>query len=119
MASNDEENRLIAERRQKLANLRENGVAFPNTFRRTALAAELHAAYQSHDAEALRSEAIEVSVAGRMLAKRVMGKNSFVRIQDRSGHIQLFVQRDQLGQDVPVHFIGHGFGAAVPEGAAA
>ncbi len=104
MASKEEENRLIAERRQKLKSLRENGVAFPNTFRRTALAAELHAAYDSHDAEALKDEDIEVAVGGRMLAKRVMGKNSFVHIQDRTGQVQLFVQRDVLGQDAYAAF---------------
>jgi lysyl-tRNA synthetase class 2 len=104
VASNDEENKLIAERRQKLTTLRENGVAFPNTFRRTALAAELHAAYDSHDAQALKDEAVAVAVGGRMLAKRVMGKNSFVQIQDRSSQLQLFVQRDVLGQDAYAAF---------------
>ena len=99
MASESEENKLIAERRQKLKALRENGVAFPNTFRRTALAAELHAAYDSHDADSLKEEAIEVAVGGRMLTKRVMGKNSFVHMLDRTGQIQLFVQRDVLGQE--------------------
>ncbi|MGD8322737.1 MAG: lysine--tRNA ligase [Gammaproteobacteria bacterium] len=99
MASKEEESRLIAERRRKLQSLRDNGVAFPNTFRRTALAAELHAAYDTHDAQALQSEAIEVAVGGRMLTRRVMGKNSFVHIQDRSGQLQLFVQRDVLGEE--------------------
>jgi lysyl-tRNA synthetase class 2 len=104
VASESEENRLIAERRQKLKALRENGVAFPNTFRRTALAAELHAAYDSHEADALREESVEVAVGGRMLTKRVMGKNSFVHMLDRTGQIQLFVQRDVLGQEAYAAF---------------
>jgi lysyl-tRNA synthetase class 2 len=99
VASESEENKLIAERRQKLRALRENGVAFPNTFRRTALAAELHAAYDSHDADSLKADSIEVAIGGRMLTKRVMGKNSFVHLLDRTGQIQLFIQRDVLGQD--------------------
>jgi len=98
VSSTDDENRLIAERRQKLDRLRTLGAAYPNTFRRTALADELLAAYGSHEADKLRDEQVEVAVAGRMMAKRVMGKNSFVQIQDRSGRIQLFAQRDQLGE---------------------
>jgi lysyl-tRNA synthetase, class II len=100
----DDENRLIAERRQKLDRLRESGNAFPNTFRRDALAEELTAAYGAHSDEALRANSIAVSVAGRMRAKRVMGKNSFVQIQDRSGQIQLFVQRDVLGEELYTAF---------------
>jgi lysyl-tRNA synthetase, class II len=92
------ENRLIAERRQKLERLREGGVAFPNDFRRNALAGQLTAAYEHHAPEALAQEAVEVHVAGRMMAKRVMGKNSFVKVQDRSGQIQLLVQRERLGE---------------------
>lgn len=101
MASEDgSENKLIAERRRKLDQLRESGNAFPNDFERTDIAGSLHAAYDAHSAETLAEEAVSVSVAGRMMAKRVMGKSSFVKIQDRSGDIQLFVKRDTLGDDV-------------------
>ncbi len=93
------ENRLIAERRAKLSHIRENGIAFPNDFRRDALAGQLRAAYDGHEAEALVAENVTVRVAGRMMAKRVMGKNSFVKLQDRSGQIQLLVQRDVLGEE--------------------
>lgn len=106
MSDNDEqkpeiedENRLVAERRQKLAELRALGSAFPNDFRRTVLADEVHAAYGAQSDESLRSAEIEVAISGRMMAKRVMGKNSFVHLQDRSGRIQLFVQREQLGEE--------------------
>ena len=104
MAGNEEEHQLIAERRQKLGRLREDGVAYPNSFRRTVLADELHAAYGAQSDESLRSAGIEVAIAGRMMAKRVMGKNSFIHIQDRSGRIQLFVQRDQLGEEAYAAF---------------
>ncbi len=93
------ERRLIAERRRKLEGLREAGNAFPNDFHRDSLADELRAAYGTHSAETLESEAVDVRVAGRMMTCRVMGKNSFVDLQDRSGRIQLFVQRDALGAE--------------------
>jgi len=98
--SEQNENRLITERRGKLDRLRESGNPYPNDFRRASLAAELVAAYSAHDEETLRAEDVEASVAGRMMAKRVMGKNSFVKVQDRSGQIQLFVQRDALGEEL-------------------
>jgi lysyl-tRNA synthetase class 2 len=101
MASDEgRDNKLIAERRRKLDRLRESGNAFPNDFERTEIAGALHAAYDAHSAATLADEAVGVSVAGRMMAKRVMGKSSFVNIQDRSGEIQLFVKRDALGEDV-------------------
>jgi lysyl-tRNA synthetase class 2 len=92
-----DDNRLVAERRAKLQRIREQGEAFPNSFRRSALAGQLLAAYDAHSAETLERENVVVSVAGRMLAKRVMGTNSFVNIRDRSGHVQLFVQRELDG----------------------
>src|SRR5688500_2445110 len=99
MADDDEpENRLIAERRAKLAKLREAGNAYPNDFRRDALADELLAAYESHSAEQLAAAPLTVSVGGRLMAKRVGGGISFVRLQDRSGQIQLMVKRDRLGE---------------------
>ncbi len=94
------EHRLIAERRSKLKELRELGFAFPNGRRRTALAGQLNVTYENHSAEALVEEAVEVRIGGRLMAKRVMGKNSFATLQDRSGQIQIFVQRDVLSVDV-------------------
>jgi lysyl-tRNA synthetase class 2 len=94
----DDENHLIAERRAKLAKIRERGgVAFPNDFRRNALAADLLTAYGEKSAEALESEAVPVSVAGRMRVKRVMGKASFAKLEDSSGQIQVFLLRETLG----------------------
>jgi lysyl-tRNA synthetase class 2 len=93
------ENRLVAERRRKLAELRATGNAFPNHYRRTALAGQLHATWDGYRNETLEAEPVEVAVGGRMLARRVMGKASFAKLQDRSGQIQIFLQRDVLGDE--------------------
>jgi len=101
--SNDkqqDENKLIAERRGKLDALREEGNAYPNDFRRNSVAEELHQTFESHDNEALHEEHVQVSVSGRMMAKRVMGKASFVKLQDRTGQIQLRLERDRLPEGV-------------------
>src|SRR5690554_3060388 len=108
-----DENKLIAERRRKLKELREAGQAFPNDFRRDSLAADLVALYQDYDAERLEQEAVPVRVAGRMMAKRVMGKASFVHIQDMSGRIQLFLRRDDLPEGVYQDFKGWDIGDIV------
>ena len=97
MSDQQDDNSLIRERREKLAKLRASGRAFPNNFQRDALADELHAMYGKHGGEALDREPVRVKVAGRMMAKRVMGKASFAHIQDGSGRIQLFLQKDALG----------------------
>ena len=91
-----DENKLIAQRREKLARLRETGNAFPNDFRRDALAGELQQRYAESSAEQLEAEPVRVALAGRMMAKRVMGKASFSHIQDMSGRIQLFLRGDDL-----------------------
>ncbi|MBT3197211.1 MAG: lysine--tRNA ligase, partial [Gammaproteobacteria bacterium] len=99
-----DENRLIAERRQKLSLLREAGNAFPNDFRRNVVAGELHAEYGELVPEVLEARGVRVSVAGRMMAKRVMGKASFTHLKDMSGKIQLFIQRDTLAEGVYAAF---------------
>lgn len=93
-----DENSLIAERRAKLAALRQAGNAFPNDYRRDSVACDLHEKYDSYSKEALESEQIRVKVAGRMLFKRVMGKASFAAIQDMSGRIQLYISNDHTGE---------------------
>ncbi len=99
--SHTNENLLIAERRHKLATLRGQGIAFPNDFHRADHAGDLHADYA--DAERWTGEALEatgrrVAIAGRLLAKRVMGKAAFAQIQDMTGRIQLFLQANVLGE---------------------
>ena len=95
-----DENALIAERRRKLDALREAGNPFPNDFRRNALAEELHQSYGRHEDEHLREENVQVMVSGRMMVKRVMGKASFIKLQDRTGQIQVRLERDRLPEGV-------------------
>jgi lysyl-tRNA synthetase class 2 len=92
-----DENKLIAERRAKLALIRARGGAFPNDFRRDTLAAQLQIGFGEKSAAWLESNPTPVHVAGRMMFKRVMGRASFAKLADRSGQIQIFLQADALG----------------------
>src|SRR5579871_4147812 len=92
-----DENKLIAERRAKLTELRQHGIAFPNDFRRDVLAAELQASYGARDEQWLEANPTRVNVGGRMMFKRVMGKASFAKIADRTGLVQLYLQQQTLG----------------------
>ncbi len=97
-----DENHLIAERREKLRALRARGVAYPNDVRRAHYAGDLQDEFsdaQRWDAEALEGLGRELHLAGRLMAKRVMGKASFAQIQDASGRIQVFLQANALGED--------------------
>ncbi len=99
-----DENRLVAERRAKLGTLREQGIAYPNDFRKDTTAGFLQERYAKADGDELQQVEEVFSVAGRMMAKRVMGKIAFVRLQDRSDSIQLMIQRDQLPEGVFAQF---------------
>ncbi len=99
-----EEEKLVAERREKLTALRERGIAFPNDFRRNVMAGELHAEYGAKDNAGLEAQPVRVHLAGRMMTCRIMGKASFVHIQDMSGKMQLYVQRDTLGETLYSEF---------------
>jgi lysyl-tRNA synthetase class 2 len=101
--SNDEHEQ-IAQRRAKLAAMRDEGNPFPNDFRRNVVAGELHARYDEVDGETLEAEPVRARVAGRLMSKRIMGKASFAHLQDMSGNIQLFVQRDALAEGVYADF---------------
>ena len=94
-------------RREKLAALRAKGNAFPNQFRRDALAQDLHDKYDAEEGEALKEQHIEVAVAGRIMTRRAMGKATFITIQDMSGKIQLYVARDNLPEGVYADDVGH------------
>jgi len=95
-----DENRLIAQRREKLAELRGQGNAFPNDFRRNVMNAELTVEYAETDADTLKADTRRVKIAGRLMTKRVMGKASFATIRDMSGDMQLYVKRDDLAEGV-------------------
>ena len=105
-----DENQIIAERRAKLAEWRQAGNAFPNTFRREHVAADLHRQYDDLTKEQLEEAPVAVKVAGRMMLKRVMGKASFATIQDMSGRIQLYISDDLTGTDVHAAFKHHDLG---------
>ncbi|MGN6666783.1 MAG: lysine--tRNA ligase [Trinickia sp.] len=93
-----DENKIIAERREKLRALREAGTAYPNDFSPTHHAGDLQAQYVDSDKEALEATALQVAIAGRMMLKRVMGKASFATVQDTSGQIQFFVTPADVGE---------------------
>ncbi|QPB42521.1 lysine--tRNA ligase [Rodentibacter haemolyticus] len=88
----------MAVRREKLAALRAKGNPFPNTFRRDALALDLHQLYDNADGEFLKSTEINVKIAGRIMTRRIMGKATFVTLQDVSDRIQLYIARDNLNE---------------------
>lgn len=91
-----DENELVRQRRDKLDLWRNNAKAYPNGFRPQHLAQELIDQYDSLDKEALEQEAIEVSIAGRLMTRRIMGKASFAHVQDRTAKLQVYLQRDAL-----------------------
>jgi len=95
-----DENHVIAERREKLKAIRAAGVAFPNDFKPEHFAADLHEQYGTLENEALEGMAVTVKVAGRMMLKRVMGKASFATVQDRSARVQLFISKDNIGEEI-------------------
>jgi lysyl-tRNA synthetase class 2 len=95
----EDENRYIAQRRDKLSQLRAQGQAYPNHFRRTDFSASLHDDYAGLSREQLDEKAVSVNLAGRMMFKRVMGKASFAQLQDMKATMQIFVQREALGED--------------------
>ncbi|MGA9032205.1 MAG: lysine--tRNA ligase [Sulfuricaulis sp.] len=98
MIDEKDENEQIALRRLKLAELRLQGNAFPNDFRRNVVAGELHAEYGEKEPAEIETRHVRVKVAGRMMTRRVMGKASFAHLQDMSGLIQVYVTRDAVGE---------------------
>ena len=98
-------NELIAQRRAKLDELRAHGNAYPNGFVRDALAADLHAKFSEKTEPELEAEPIEVKVAGRIMTRRLMGKASFVHLQDMSGKIQLYVRQDEISPESYAAFL--------------
>lgn len=99
-----DENQIIAERRAKLAEIRQINNAFPNTFRREHLASELYQQFNVCSKEELEEQSAVVKIAGRMVLKRVMGKASFATIQDMSGRIQLYISNDHTGDTAHAAF---------------
>ena len=98
------ESEQVRRRREKLDALRARGDAYPNDFRRDAEAGGLQDRYREVGAEALEGLAPHVAVAGRLMARRVMGKSAFADLQDVSGRIQLLVRRDELPEGAYADF---------------
>jgi lysyl-tRNA synthetase class 2 len=93
-------NEQITLRKEKLAEKRKQGVAFPNDFRRDSLAANIAEEFGDKEKPELEEIGKKVKVAGRIMLFRNMGKASFITIQDMSGRIQSYVRKDQVGEDV-------------------
>lgn len=92
-------NELLAQRRDKLAAWRKTGLAYPTHFRRDAWAKPIIDAYQERTDDELNKEPISVKIAGRIMTRRLMGKASFVHLQDMTGKIQLYIRQDQVGEE--------------------
>ena len=108
-----DDNRLMAERRKKLTSLRSDGIAYPNDFRPGTTTGQLKEQFGEKEREELETIAESFSVAGRMMLRRVMGKASFLTIQDRAGRIQAYVQPTALPEGVYDAFKGWDIGDIV------
>ena len=100
----DDSRNEAEQRRRKLGELRDRGEAYPNAFRRDALALDLAKAYGDRSKDALAEAPVEATVAGRVMLRRVMGKASFITLEDLSGRIQCYVRRDDVGEEAYADF---------------
>ncbi|MCK5726998.1 MAG: lysine--tRNA ligase [Thiotrichaceae bacterium] len=99
------ENQLVTQRREKLENIRATQkTAFPNDFKRRDYAAPVKMTYGEHDREWFEHNIVQISIAGRVMLKRVMGKASFITISDTTGRMQIFVKGDNVGAEVYADF---------------
>jgi lysyl-tRNA synthetase class 2 len=96
----EDENKLIAQRKEKLKEHRDAGQAYRNHFHREHFAGDLQQAHGEKEKEPLDAEEIPVQVAGRVMLKRGMGKVCFMTIQDMTGRIQLFLRKNDLPEEV-------------------
>ena len=101
-----DENQLVALRSEKLGQMREAGIAFPNAFQRENYAQNLQDEYGDKEKPWFEENEVRVSVAGRIMLKRVMGKASFITISDMSGRIQVYAQIKLLGEELYESFKG-------------
>ena len=95
------EKAILEERRKKLDQLRDKGSAYGNSFKPQNKAQKLHDEYGSFSKEELVEKDIKnISIAGRIILKRVMGKASFATLRDSSGDIQIYVTKNNVDEDV-------------------
>jgi lysyl-tRNA synthetase class 2 len=99
-----DENKIIAERRNKLAELRKLGPAFPNDFKPDTAALDLHARLDAIEPEELETQGVAATLAGRMMTRRVMGRAAFATLKDNGTTIQIYVQKHVIGEDAYAHF---------------
>ena len=96
----EELNEQVLVRRGKMEDMRTKGIdPFGDKFERTHMANDLQADYAEFTKEELEEKEVRVTVAGRIMTKRGKGKVSFTHIQDFSGQIQLYVRKDEIGED--------------------
>ena len=95
-----EERDIIANRKAKMDGWRADTGIYPNDFRRQDLAEDLHQRAKDFDKPQLLEEAIETAIAGRIMLRRVMGKASFLTIQDSSGQMQCYLTKNDLAEEV-------------------
>lgn len=109
-----DENQFIAQRREKLNALREQDApAFPNDVVRENKAADLHAGFGEFEKDDLAEKGVEVTVAGRLMLRRMMGKASFATLADVSGQIQIYAQKNALGEELFEEYKGWDIGDIV------
>ncbi len=101
----EELNDILLQRRAKVDEFREQGIdPYANDFVVSHNAAQVKEAHAEHDAAALESCEQDYAVAGRIMARRDFGKAAFIQIQDRTGRLQVFVRRDEIGDETFQHF---------------
>ena len=94
-----EERDVLLNRRAKMQAWLEKSKVYRNDFRRQALAHELQEQHATQDKAALAEAGVRTAVAGRVMLRRVMGKASFVTLQDVSGQIQCYLTKNDLGEE--------------------
>ena len=108
-SKNFSEKQIIDNRRKKLKELKNDDLAYKNNFSRTHLAADILSEFSNEsDSEVLANKT--VTIAGRMMTKRVMGKASFAHIQDSTGRIQIYVTKSELDEEGYAFFKSHDLG---------
>ncbi|MGB6977458.1 MAG: lysine--tRNA ligase [Gammaproteobacteria bacterium] len=104
LLTEQEQNEQLAQRKEKLAALRQQGNPFVNDFRRNALVAEITQSFTTQAADALEANPHQVKIAGRIMTKRMMGKASFIHIQDMTGRLQIYIKADTVNPTVYEQF---------------
>ena len=100
----EDQNKLIKERRSKLSSLRESGFNFPKPIPIDSYCIDLNNDHEESSKEDLESLNKEVTIAGRMMAKRIMGKSSFSKIKDGTSSIQIFINSKNVSEELYEHF---------------